>query len=177
MFTFRDLYTITHPITCSFKTPSWYKALELHLNPDQDRRISSSNNFRYKYCYGYSIIRPTYSQHTSEFAVGWLSQVNYFVLGRIIRIDQDTVHLLHHIPSIGPNSITILNPYVRCQIHQESAIKFRGHYDNCYFTLPLFLCAKIPISSKINCIDRTRSVLSNDALYELALTCFLENNN
>src|SRR5688500_5708610 len=89
MFTFRDLCTITHPAIRSFQITKWFKALELHLKPNQDRLIPSAFNFKHRSCYGYSLIPPTYSRLVLKFVVGWHSLANYFVIGRVIKIDHD----------------------------------------------------------------------------------------
>src|SRR3954453_17171242 len=146
LFTFYDLYTITHPISRSFRIPSWFKALELQLNPNADRVLPAAVNFKHKFCYGYNIKKPTSSSQTTNVAVGWYSPSQSFVLGRITNIEQDVVHLMHFLPMIGLKNFTVLDPCGLYQLHNDTAVKLRGHHDRCFFMLPIDLCIRIPVT-------------------------------
>src|SRR3954447_8168153 len=78
---------------------------------------------------------------------------------------------------IRSENFTVLDPCGLYQLHNDTAVKLRGHHDRCFFTLPIDLCTRIPVTFKNDRCDRTHSILSYGALYELALTCFLLTSN
>ena len=164
MFSYKDLIHITHQQTRFVRTPKWYTIMEQYLQPSPDRFITST--FPHNLMYGYTLKQQYLTPGYRSYAVGWIFNLNSFIIGRITHADQHNLYLRHYNFEKANDHSTKLIPCFRCSMHNQNAPPTNKSY--CRVSIPRVYCAAF---HNIYYDSSNSTALSIGALNELALTC------
>ena len=116
------------------------------IDPKQ-RSFLSAAIYNHNFCNGYLLKPLQRIPGTRNFALGWLSTTNSFVIGRVMRIEEDTVHFKHFVALKGPRNYTAFMKCNKCNLHQEMAARRNNKSSNCISTIPLEMCSSITLNT------------------------------
>jgi len=168
LFTLPDLKFSAARLTIP-KAPVWFLKLQSLLISSPNTRIIPSI-YHHPHSNNIYSIPPIHIKSTTHFAVGWHVTSYSAIIGKVLRINNDIVHLQYFNASPDHTFRTSLIPCTRCSLNDDSSFvpsNMRNKHEACLVKLPLHLYAdiKAPLILTVGHICS----LSPYMLYEIAL--------
>ncbi|CAG8719604.1 17326_t:CDS:1, partial [Funneliformis caledonium] len=79
------------------------------------------NSFKHNYYYGYTTRSLKHKIRTYSYIVGWNTTTKLFITGHLTYLDNNTVHIKHCLPLVGPHHYIVFKDCDHYSLHQEDA--------------------------------------------------------